>query len=99
MTDSVIEVNVSIMCACMPACAHYFRRHGGAFRSLSSRLHLRIKSLYNMSSPKANSDENMHPFQRANSYEAENDKMKLTLGSTARTARFLETRDWPMERA
>ena len=91
--NSAVEVNVSIVCACMPACAHFFRRHGDSFRSLSSRVRIRIKSFYNISSRKSSSNADM---RRANSDEVENDQMKLTLGSAAKTGRFLETSHWPI---
>lgn len=74
MSDSAVEVNVSIICACMPACAHYFRRHGDSLRSLSSRFRIRIKSFYSIFSRNSSSDVKM----RANSDEMEDDKLNLT---------------------
>ena len=98
---SSVEVNVSIMCSCMPSCAHYLRTHVQSLYSLSGRLREKYHSI--TSSRKQSSSMKLNGFERADSNPSPNndDKMRLTLGSAVRDGKFLGTKTerqvWPLE--
>ena len=90
---SVVEVNVSIMCSCMPSYATYLRHHLTTLRTLRYRLRSKFYSSHKQHS----STSELNEFERVGS-DPKDDKMRLTLGSAVRGGKFLQTqqREWPL---
>lgn len=98
---SVVEVNVSIMCSCMPSYATCLRHHLPTLRSFQYR----IRSRFYSSNKQDNSSSKFGRFGREDSdHSGDNpgENMKLTLGSAIRGGQFLQTqhvqrKEWPLE--
>jgi hypothetical protein len=90
---SVVEVNVSIMCSCMPSYATLPRRHLPALRNLGYRLRSKFYSSHKQHS----STLKLNDLERVGS-DSKGDEMRLTLGSAVRGGKFLQTqqREWPL---
>ena len=90
---SAVEINVSIICSCMPSSASCLRHHRPALRSMTSNL--RSKYLNNGSFRKQSVSMKLDDFERANSNP--DDQMRLTLGSAVKDGKFLKSsKVWPL---
>ncbi|KAK4694387.1 hypothetical protein P7C71_g3192, partial [Lecanoromycetidae sp. Uapishka_2] len=90
----VVEVNVSIVCSCMPSYASWLNHHLPTLRTLRSRLRSRFYGSHKQHS----SSSKLNEFERVGS-DSKEDKMRLTLGSAVRDGKFLQTqqREWPLK--
>ncbi|KAG7001477.1 hypothetical protein G7Y79_00031g065920 [Physcia stellaris] len=96
-TVVVVELNVSIMCSCMPSYAICYRHHLPAFRSLQYRIRSKLYS----SNKQGNPASKFGIFEREDS-DNSGGNIKLTLGSALRDGKFLQTqhiqtKEWPLE--
>lgn len=81
---SSVEINVTIICSCMPSFASYLKQPFQQLRSFTSR--------YLYPSRKYGTSRSRHgavPLDDVEPAQVQDDKMKLTLGSAVRGGRFL----------
>ena len=90
-----MEVNVAIMCSCMPSLAACANRHQQLFSSIKSHMRLGSFSFRKNSSKSSRQSDNQEMIgaERLPSTEEDGRINKLTLGSAVRDGRFLKTGD------
>ena len=93
LNPSAVEINVTIICSCMPSLAAYLRHRLQSIRSITS--HVRTKYFRRVSSRKQSSSMRLEDPERGNL--GSGDKVGLTLGSAIRNGKFMKSsRMWPL---
>lgn len=99
----IVEINIAIMCSCMPSYSAYIRRHLQLFRQLKS--HMRVGGPWNLLLGKPSTESRKHSDSERifvtgaaecnpSSCDAGGDmhhRYPLTLGSAIRDGKFLQT--------
>ncbi|KAL2045338.1 hypothetical protein N7G274_002421 [Stereocaulon virgatum] len=90
---NVVEINVSIICSCMPSYASLLRHHLPTLQNLRYRLRSKLYGPHKQYS----STSELNNFERVDS-DLKADQLNLTLGSAVRGGKFLQTqqREWPL---